>query len=427
MWCCAIRLPRSDSRKQETREWPGGPFPNCWQEQLRVTVASTELPPATGQGLGASGTRCHWGSWDTKGGAVDSDFKKTVLGTANGTDVHGSKQQTLGGNWKISSLRSSGSPRHQCRGSKCWSLNRSCRGNSVGLESEDLDLSSEFSILWPWVSPLFVQASENLTSLYIYVNALQQQQQKCFITLKSTRKIKNTVLLFFQYIPPWIVRSAQGSLKGRQPQNIWVRAQASSGAPQQQPWLQNWGWENERLINVLDQNQICDLDSGLWKDVVQVFSCFNVLEIPLCVKWKTTWTFPEEGFFRENLTITRLWLNFCQCSPFQSSLRKPEGSDISAARREGHITSRDHSCWVVRTSFGWVQTSALRPVPPSQGFPAHIRAVAPPPCLPCLGHHLLFWELLCFGQTPSAYPLWVSTALTCGIQNYSIYCQQSLL
>lgn len=111
------------------------------------------------------------------------------------------------------------------------------------------------------------------------------------------------------------------------------------------------------------------LSLGLRIDAVQVFSCFNVLEIPFCVKWKTTWMFPEEGFFRENLSITCLWLNFCQYSPFQSSLRKPEGSNISAVGREGHITRRDHSCCVVRTSFGCVQTGAFHPAPPISRIP----------------------------------------------------------
>lgn len=32
-----------------------------------------------------------------------------------------------------------------------------------------------------------------------------------------------------------INNSAQGNLKGREPQNIWVGAQATSGAPQQEP------------------------------------------------------------------------------------------------------------------------------------------------------------------------------------------------
>lgn len=138
------------------------------------------------------------------------------------------------------------------------------------------------------------------------------------------------------------------------------------------------------------------LSLGLRIDAVQVFSCFNVLEIPFCVKWKTTWMFPEEGFFRENLSITCLWLNFCQYSPFQSSLRKPEGSNISPVGREGRITRRDHSCCVVRTSFGCVQTGAFRPAPPVSRIPCAHRTSG-------RWHHLLvslaLGTVFCFGNS----------------------------
>lgn len=56
---------------------------------------------------------------------------------------------------------------------------------------------------------------------------------------------------------------------------------------------------------------------------------------------KVSW----RGFFRENLSITYLWL-ICQYSAFQSSSRKPEDNNIAATGREGHVTRCDLSCCV---------------------------------------------------------------------------------
>lgn len=88
--------------------------------------------------------------------------------------------------------------------------------------------------------------------------------------------------------------------------------------------------------------------------------------------------------------MTCLWLIFCQCSPFQSSLSKPEGSNTSAVGREGRLTRCHHSCCVAPGHPPDTCRRVLSAHPRSRGFPAQSRAL--PPRLPRLGHCLLFWQ-----------------------------------
>ena len=96
-----------------------------------------------------------------------------------------------------------------------------------------------------------------------------------------------------------------------------------------------------------------------------------------------------------------LWLTFCQYSSFPSSLGKAEGSNISAAGKEGHITRCEPSCCaesecpfktcglVLRET---VQLSALSTS--LQGFLHTSEEGHYPLAFPCLGHRLLFWQLV---------------------------------